>query len=199
MKLKGLLFLSLLVLSVPVLLLAQGAGEAVVDSYKVVENDLVEVEGEIENLIEDGSLEKGSKESETVVGILSEIQELLLKNDISDVDTGKLDDLKNSLGGGDIVATGDGSSATTDSSIAGGSSGNAPLMPKYYVVRKRTPLTDCLWRIAGYSFIYNNPSRWNLIFEANRSIIKDADLIYPGQVIEIPSFDGEERSGTYDI
>lgn len=198
MKIKGLLLLVVLSI-IPALLLAQGAGERVANPYEVVENDLVEVEGEIEALIEDGSLEKGSEESETVVSILSEIQELLIKSDV-DVDTSKLEELKDSLAG-EKDDTGTTESTDSDSNVSSSStgSGESPIRPKYYVVKKRQPLTDCLWRIAGYSFIYNNPTRWNLIFEANRNIIKDPDLIYPGQVIEIPSFDGEERSGTYDM
>ncbi len=201
MKLKNVLFTSVLVLSVPALVLSQGAGERVVDAYEVVEKDLVQVEGEIETLIEDGTLEKGSDESETVVSILSEIQDLLIANNV-EVDTSKLDELKDSMGGttdGQTVADSSDSSTGSESASSGSSTGSAPSMPKYYVVKKRTPLTDCLWRIAGYSFIYDNPSRWTLIYEANKGIIKDADLIYPGQVIEIPSSDGEERSGTYDI
>ncbi len=197
MKIKGLLFRSLLVLSIPALLLAQGAGDRVADPYKTVENDLVEVEGEIEALIEDGSLEKGSQESESVVSILSEIQELLIQNNIN-VDTGKLDDLKDALTDTDDKSDTTTSGGNNNDSSASTGTGETPVRPKYYVVKKRQPVTDCLWRIAGYSFIYNNPTRWNLIYEANRSIIKDADLIYPGQVIEIPSFNGEERSGTYD-
>ncbi len=193
MGFKNLLLTSLLVVSLPSFLLAQGAGQAqpVENSYTVVENDLVEVEGEIEALIEDGTLEKDSKESQSVVSLLSEIQDLLIEGNV-DIDTSKLDDLKESIGSGGVIGSTSGSSGTV------ASDGSVPVRPKYYVVKKREPLTDCLWRIAGYSFIYNNPSRWTLIFEANRGIIKDADLIYPGQVIEIPSSDGEERSGTYD-
>ena len=45
---------------------------------------------------------------------------------------------------------------------------------------------ECLWYIAGYPEIYGNPLEWPRIYEANRGIIKDPDLIYPGQVLKIP-------------
>lgn len=44
---------------------------------------------------------------------------------------------------------------------------------------------DSLWRISGKSEIYGNPYEWPLIYKANRSKIKDADLIYPGQRLTI--------------
>ncbi len=44
---------------------------------------------------------------------------------------------------------------------------------------------DSLWRIAGRADIYANPFHWPLIYKANRDQIKDADLIYPGQVFSI--------------
>lgn len=33
---------------------------------------------------------------------------------------------------------------------------------------------------------YGNANKYPLIFEANREVIKDPDLIYPGQTIRIP-------------
>ena len=33
---------------------------------------------------------------------------------------------------------------------------------------------------------YGNAMKYPVIFEANREVIKDADLIYPGQIIRIP-------------
>ncbi|PKM44493.1 MAG: hypothetical protein CVV05_11465 [Gammaproteobacteria bacterium HGW-Gammaproteobacteria-1] len=44
---------------------------------------------------------------------------------------------------------------------------------------------DSLWRISGKSEVYGNPYQWPLIYKANRDKIKDADLIYPGQVFAI--------------
>lgn len=44
---------------------------------------------------------------------------------------------------------------------------------------------DNLWDISGKDDIYANPYQWPLIYKANRSQIKDADLIYPGQTFDI--------------
>jgi nucleoid-associated protein YgaU len=44
---------------------------------------------------------------------------------------------------------------------------------------------DSLWSISGKSDVYNNPYQWPLIYKANRGKIKDADLIYPGQVLSV--------------
>ena len=44
---------------------------------------------------------------------------------------------------------------------------------------------DNLWNISAKSEIYDNPYQWPLIYKANRNQIKDADLIYAGQVFDI--------------
>jgi len=44
---------------------------------------------------------------------------------------------------------------------------------------------DNLWNISGKEAIYANPYQWPLIYKANRDKIKDADLIYAGQVFDI--------------
>lgn len=44
---------------------------------------------------------------------------------------------------------------------------------------------DNLWNISAKPDIYNNPFHWPLIYKANSSKIKDADLIFPGQVFDI--------------
>jgi len=44
---------------------------------------------------------------------------------------------------------------------------------------------DNPWNISAKDSIYANPYQWPLIYKANRSQIKDADLIYPGQVFDI--------------
>lgn len=55
----------------------------------------------------------------------------------------------------------------------------------YYVVRSLVP-ADCLWRIAGYDFIYGDPFQWNRIHKRNSHLIKNPSLIYPGQRFAIP-------------
>ena len=44
---------------------------------------------------------------------------------------------------------------------------------------------DHLWGISGKDEVYGDSYQWPLIYKANRSQIKDADLIYPGQVLDI--------------
>ena len=52
--------------------------------------------------------------------------------------------------------------------------------PVFYSIQKG----DTLWGIS--SEFYGNGSKYPLIVEANLEVIKDADLIYPGQSIRIP-------------
>ena len=63
-----------------------------------------------------------------------------------------------------------------DSMAAGADAG----MDSYTVVRG-----DNLWNISGKSSIYGDPYQWPLIYKANRSQIKDPDLIFPGQNFDI--------------
>ena len=62
---------------------------------------------------------------------------------------------------------------------------NAPTPPPntnqtYTVVRG-----DCLWKIAKR--FYGNGAKYTIIFNANRDKIRNPNLIYPGQVLTIPS------------
>jgi nucleoid-associated protein YgaU len=73
--------------------------------------------------------------------------------------------------------------------------------PAVYVVRLIPARRDCLWRIAEYPFIYNNPLKWTVIYEANKKTFRDPgnpNLIFPGQKLQIPAIKGEAREGTYD-
>ncbi len=45
---------------------------------------------------------------------------------------------------------------------------------------------DSLWTISSEEEVYNVPENWPLIYKANLDQIKDADLIYPGQILTIP-------------
>ena len=45
---------------------------------------------------------------------------------------------------------------------------------------------DSLWGISAREVNYGDPTRWPLIYRANRSQIKDPDLIYPTQELKIP-------------
>jgi len=79
-------------------------------------------------------------------------------------------DFSSVQGGGSSTAP---SPAATDP-IAGSSVGRT-----YTVVRG-----DSLSKIAKHQ--YGDGNRWRTIYEANRDLIKDPDLIYPGQSLRIP-------------
>ena len=79
--------------------------------------------------------------------------------------------------------------------------GRVKVLPKYYVVRKRIPITDCMWRIAEMYFVYGDRNEWRRIYELNKDTFVQSEnphLILPGQILEIPPFKGEERDGTYN-
>ncbi|MCL2294961.1 MAG: hypothetical protein FWC36_08880 [Spirochaetes bacterium] len=68
----------------------------------------------------------------------------------------------------------------------------------YYEVRLNKQRRESLWRIAEFDFIYGDPFKWPILFEANRDIMPERDnpsLIHPGMILRIPSIAGEERSG----
>lgn len=58
--------------------------------------------------------------------------------------------------------------------------------PKYYEDSYTVVRGDYLSKIAGYSFIYDDYTKWPIIYRANRDAIQDPNLIYPNQVIKIP-------------
>lgn len=75
---------------------------------------------------------------------------------------------------------------------------------KYTVVKG-----DCLWKIAGKKEIYSNPKYWPKIWEANEDGVISApahtpkkitnpNLIYPGQVIRIPTLTNEDLKKLVD-
>jgi len=75
-----------------------------------------------------------------------------------------------------------------------------PALPQYYTVRL-LQLRDCFWRIAGYPFVYNNPWKWRLLYDANKDLLEDPknpNLIEPGMRFTIPSLGSEAREGDYD-
>ena len=45
---------------------------------------------------------------------------------------------------------------------------------------------ETLWDIAGYADIYGDPTKWKLIYEANKDILDSPDSLKPGQVLIIP-------------
>ncbi len=45
---------------------------------------------------------------------------------------------------------------------------------------------DCLWNIAGKIEIYADPFMWPKIWQANTDQIRNPDIIFPGQVLQVP-------------
>jgi len=70
-----------------------------------------------------------------------------------------------------------GAAAASASSSSRGAAGS---VSSYSVVRG-----DNLWSISGKDEVYADPYQWPLIYKTNRDKIKDADLIYPGQTLDI--------------
>ena len=54
-------------------------------------------------------------------------------------------------------------------------------LPASYEVQRG----DHLWGIASQPRIYGNPYAWPLIYKTNSAKIKDADVIHPGQNLDI--------------
>jgi nucleoid-associated protein YgaU len=69
----------------------------------------------------------------------------------------------------------------------------------FYEVKLNLQQRDCLWRIAGFDFVYGDPRQWPRLYEANKDKFPQPDnpnLIKPGMILTIPPIRGEERSGT---
>jgi nucleoid-associated protein YgaU len=82
------------------------------------------------------------------------------------------------------------------SNVQGGSSSTAPTRPAPFPTPTGTSGTttgksytvlagDSLSKIAKRE--YGDANAWKRIYDANRDIIKDPDLIYPGQTLKIPA------------
>ncbi|MFT4604823.1 MAG: nucleoid-associated protein YgaU [Rhodothermales bacterium] len=59
----------------------------------------------------------------------------------------------------------------------------APVAVNYYTIQKG----DSLSKVAKAH--YGDAMKYKELFEANKEVIKNPDLIYPGQVIRIPAID----------
>lgn len=69
--------------------------------------------------------------------------------------------------------------------VAGSEAAGAPKDPKFVTVKKG----DNLWKIAEAAYGKGKGPEYKRIFEANTPMLKDPDLIYPGQVLRIPELD----------
>jgi nucleoid-associated protein YgaU len=74
-------------------------------------------------------------------------------------------------------------------------------LPGQYTVRPWAVSKDCFWNIAGRSWVYGDPYKWRLLYNANKAKLPDPNnpnLIEPGIVLDIPSLQGETREGPWD-
>lgn len=95
-----------------------------------------------------------------------------------------------------LLATGciSAKSAPTEEATAAAPAPAAPVVaPVTNTEPENTALTSWtvvegnnLWAISCKEEVYNVPEQWPLIYKANLDQIRDADLIYPGQVLAIP-------------
>lgn len=70
------------------------------------------------------------------------------------------------------------------SDVTAGSSSTAPepapAAPRTYTVAKGDTLSHIAKRF------YGDANKWKKIFDANRDILKNPDLVHPGEVLKIP-------------
>jgi nucleoid-associated protein YgaU len=74
-------------------------------------------------------------------------------------------------------------------------------LPAQYTVRPWSISKDCLWNISGRPWVYNDPTQWRRLFNANKAKMPQSDnpdLIHPDMILDIPSIRGEERQGMWD-
>lgn len=179
------------------------------------QRQLDDIKARYQQLVDDGYIISDSEEDQNLSQVIKEAEDALTNNDNA-LAREKLEEANNTMnaiyemgpkrpGDGDLVeGDGDGEKGQIIDGTTGqtvNTEGKVTVLPMYYTVVQRTPLTDALWRIAGYSFIYNDPIQWYRLYQANRNILRDPnnpDLILPGQVLTIPSMNGEQRAGTYD-
>ena len=78
------------------------------------------------------------------------------------------------------------------SNVTSGGSSTAPTAPPKPAPAGDAPAKRTYTVAAGDSLskiakkLYGDANKWKVIFEANRDIIKNPDLIHPGQVLQIP-------------
>jgi hypothetical protein len=74
-------------------------------------------------------------------------------------------------------------------------------LPAQYTVRPWSISKDCLWNISGRPWVYNDPTQWRLLYNANKAKMPqpdNPDLIHPDMILDIPSIRGEVRQGMWD-
>jgi hypothetical protein len=60
------------------------------------------------------------------------------------------------------------------------------VIPRNWPKQHMVTLDESLSLIASYWEVYRSPMEWTRLYEANKDMIRDPDLIYPEQVLKIP-------------
>ena len=74
-------------------------------------------------------------------------------------------------------------------------------LPARYTVRPWRTSRDSFRVIAGYPWVYNDQSKWRILYNANKSKLpqpNNPDLINIGMIMDIPSIKGEFREGMWN-
>jgi len=75
------------------------------------------------------------------------------------------------------------------------------VLPATYTVREWAVSKDCFWNIAGFPWVYGDPHKWRVLYNANKSKLpnpNNPNRIEPGTVLDIPSIKGEVRQGAWE-
>ncbi|TGL53038.1 lipoprotein LipL71 [Leptospira kemamanensis] len=135
------------------------------------------------NLLEQDKFEDSIAQSEEAIRLaeisIDQIETLKGKNNVAKTDRNAVD------ADSDKTTENKDSNQTSSSQIEELSGGW-----KRYTVEKSNP-ADCLWRIADREDVYNDAKLWPRIFEANRKSIRNKNLIYPKQKLNIPPKTGK--------
>lgn len=76
-----------------------------------------------------------------------------------------------------------------------------PPLPAKYKVRPWSETRDCFWNISAYPWVYGDPTKWKVLYEANKAKLprpEDPNLLRVGTILTIPSLRGEIRDGTWE-
>jgi nucleoid-associated protein YgaU len=96
---------------------------------------------------------------------------------------------------------------TQQTGIPAGMAADAPAadgtfpLPGSYTVRAWNVSHDCFWNIAGRPWVYGDPHKWRVLYNANKAKLPDPNnpnLIEAGIVLDIPNLKGEVRQGAWD-
>lgn len=155
------------------LMYAQAKAEAAMKSAEAnrilceqLKSQLADLKSQILAVADDMKVAGMTKELNIMLDKFNEIDDLLKTCDtksaesILDDITARFNVIKSKLGVKDIVK-------------------KAEVKDIFYTVKKG----DCLWKISKEQYL--NPFMWPLIYWANKTQIKDPDLIYPKQVFKI--------------